>query len=280
MIQRGGGRTDIRNEKGNTVAQAGDLVGLWGALDHAAVAGLRGADRPAVDTSVAVPWRRDRRSPPRFELAQVNIGRLLAPVDSAEIADFVAGLDQINALADTSPGFIWRLQTDAGNATSVRSFDDELIISNLSVWASIEALRAFTYTSAHTGFMSRRREWFKAYGTAYMALWWVPADHRPTIEEAKERLAALDRNGPTPFAFTFRAPFEPPSGLSRIFGGVVPFETGITPPPRVRQGDDDDSTRQPPYLALGCSWSVLLAMVLMAALLWVLGQLGFVGYTD
>lgn len=150
--------------------------------------------------------------PPRFELAQVNIGRLLAPVDSPLIADFMAALDPINALADTSPGFIWRLQTTEGNATSLHSFDDELIISNMSVWASIEALRAFTYTSAHTGVMRRRREWFEAYETAYMALWWVPAGHRPTIEEAKERLAALDRDGPTPFAFTFRAPFEAPTG--------------------------------------------------------------------
>ena len=149
--------------------------------------------------------------PPRFELAQVNIGRLLAPVDSPVIADFMAALDPINALADTSPGFIWRLQTTEGNATSLHSFDDELIISNMSVWASIEALRAFTYTSAHTGVMRRRREWFEAYETAYMALWWVPAGHRPTIEEAKERLAALDRDGPTPYAFTFRTSFSAPA---------------------------------------------------------------------
>ena len=149
--------------------------------------------------------------PTRFELAQVNIGRLLAPVDSPVIADFMAALDPINALADTSPGFIWRLQTTEGNATSLHSFDDELIISNMSVWASIEALRAFTYTSAHTGVMRRRREWFEAYETAYMALWWVPAGHRPTIEEAKERLAALDRDGPTPYAFTFRTSFSAPA---------------------------------------------------------------------
>ncbi len=147
---------------------------------------------------------------PRFELAQVNIGRLVAPVDSPLIADFMEALDPINALADTSPGFIWRLQTTDGNATSIHSFDDELIISNMSVWASIGALRAFTYTSAHTGVMRRRREWFAVYETAYMALWWVPAGHRPAIDEAKERLAALDRDGPTPFAFTFRTPFGAP----------------------------------------------------------------------
>jgi hypothetical protein len=147
----------------------------------------------------------------RFQLAQVNIGRLLAPVDSPLIADFMAALDPINALADASPGFVWRLQTAEGNATSIHSFDDEMIISNMSVWESIEALRAFTYTSAHTGVMRRRREWFEVYESAYMALWWVPAGHRPTIEEAKERLAALDRDGPTAFAFTFRTPFEPPA---------------------------------------------------------------------
>ncbi len=146
----------------------------------------------------------------RFQLAQVNIGRLLAPVESPQIADFMAALDEINALADSSPGFIWRLQTAEGNATSLHSFDDPLIISNMSVWESIEALRAFTYTSAHTGVMSRRREWFEKYATAYMALWWVPAGHRPTIDEAKERLALLDRLGPTVDAFTFRVPFEAP----------------------------------------------------------------------
>ena len=147
--------------------------------------------------------------PHRYELAQVNIGRLLAPVESPQIAEFVAALDPINRLADTSPGFVWRLQTAEGNATAIHSFDDELIISNMSVWESIEALRAFVYTTAHTGIMRRRREWFETYVTSYMALWWVPAGHRPTIEEAKERLAALDRDGPTPFAFTFRQPFDP-----------------------------------------------------------------------
>lgn len=148
---------------------------------------------------------------PRFEVAQVNIGRLLAPVDSPQIADFMAALDPINALADTSPGFVWRLQTADGNATSLHSFDDELIISNLSVWESIETFRAFTYTSVHTGVMRRRRDWFEVYEAAYLALWWVPAGHRPKIDEAKERLALLDRLGPTPDAFTFWVPFDAPT---------------------------------------------------------------------
>ena len=146
--------------------------------------------------------------PPRFELAQVNIGRLLASVDSPVIADFMAALDPINALADTSPGFIWRLQTTEGNATSLHSFDDELIISNMSVWASIEALRAFTYTSAHTGVMRRRREWFERM-KVFMALWRIPAGTLPTLQDAKERLAALELRGPTPYAFTFKRPFSP-----------------------------------------------------------------------
>jgi len=135
---------------------------------------------------------------------------LLGSVDSAEIADFAA-LDTINRLADESPGFIWRLQTEAGDATGIHPFDDGLIIVNMSVTDSIECLRAFTYTSAHTAVMSRRREWFEKYATAYMAPWWIPADHRPTIEEAKERLALLDRLRPTQDAFTFRAPFAPPA---------------------------------------------------------------------
>jgi hypothetical protein len=151
------------------------------------------------------------RETTRYQLAQVNIGRLLAPAESPLIAEFMAALDPINALADTSPGFVWRLQTAEGNATSIHSFDDELIISNMSVWESIEALRAFVYTSGHSGVMRRRREWFERYATSYMALWWVPAGQRPTIEEAKERLALLDRHGPTQEAFTFRQAFEAPT---------------------------------------------------------------------
>ena len=104
----------------------------------------------------------------------------------------MAALDPINALADTSPGFIWRLQTTEGNATSIHSFDDELIISNMSVWESIEALRAFIYTSAHTGVMRRRREWFEAYETRYMALWWIP----PATAPRSRRQGAAGGPGP------------------------------------------------------------------------------------
>ena len=145
----------------------------------------------------------------RVELAQLNVGRMLAPVDSPQIAGFVAELEPINRLADASPGFVWRLQTDQGDATSIRPTEDELFLINMSVWTSIEALRAFTYSTAHVEVLRRRREWFERLATAHMVLWWVPAGHRPTIDEALDRLDRLRREGPTPAAFTFRTPFEP-----------------------------------------------------------------------
>jgi Domain of unknown function (DUF3291) len=146
---------------------------------------------------------------PRWHVAQLNIGRMVAPITAPEVADFVANLEPINALADRSPGFVWRLQTEAGNATSVHAFDDELLLLNMSVWESIEALRAFTYTTAHTAVLRRRAEWFERLAEAHLVLWWVPAGHLPSVDEAIERLERLRRNGPTPEAFTFRAPFAP-----------------------------------------------------------------------
>ena len=140
--------------------------------------------------------------PERFELAQLNVGRMLAPVDSPEIAGFVAELEPINRLADASPGFVWRLQTDAGNATAIRPTEDDLFLINMSVWSSIEALRAFTYGTAHVEVLRRRREWFERLATAHLVLWWVEAGHRPTVEEALDRLDRLRRDGPTPAAFT------------------------------------------------------------------------------
>lgn len=145
---------------------------------------------------------------PRSHLAQLNVGRLLARVDAPEIAGFVAELESINQLADGSPGFIWRLATEAGDATSIRPTEDDLFLINMSVWESIDALRAFTYDTAHVAILRRRREWFERLATAHMVLWWVDAGHRPTIDEALERLDRLRRDGPTPAAFTFRTPFE------------------------------------------------------------------------
>jgi hypothetical protein len=147
----------------------------------------------------------------QWQLAQVNIGRLRAPVDDPLIAEFVAGLDQINALADRAAGFVWRLQTEDGNATAVRPVaDDELLAINMSVWESVETLADFVYRSGHVAFMRRRREWFERFGTSFLALWWIPAGTRPTVPEAMSRIAHLDRHGPTPAAFTFKHRCAPP----------------------------------------------------------------------
>lgn len=137
-------------------------------------------------------------------IAQLNIGRALAPVDSPLLDEFIAALDPINALADRAPGFVWRLQTDEGNATAIRPFDDDRMIVNMSVWESIDALAEFVYRSDHVAVMRRRREWFERI-RVYMVLWWVPAGHMPSADEAIERLEHLRARGPTPHAFTFKA---------------------------------------------------------------------------
>ena len=144
-----------------------------------------------------------------WHLAQLNVGRLLAPLESETLAGFVAALEPINALADGHPGFVWRLQTDAGDATSIRPTDDDLFLINMSVWSSLEMLRAFVYTTAHVQVLRQRRAWFEQLATSHLVLWWVPAGHIPSVDEALARLERLRRDGPTPAAFTFRAPFEP-----------------------------------------------------------------------
>jgi hypothetical protein len=146
-----------------------------------------------------------------YHVAQVNIGMPKAPTDSPLLADFMAALDRINALADESPGFVWRLQTEDGNATAIRPFEDERLMINMSVWESVDELATFVYRSAHVEVMRRRREWFD-HMRLYMALWWVPAGNVPTKSEARERLDHLAEHGPTPFAFTFKVRFPPPDG--------------------------------------------------------------------
>jgi hypothetical protein len=136
-------------------------------------------------------------------VAQVNVALAKAPLDSPLLAEFMAALDPVNALADFSPGFVWRLQTEDGNATSVRAFDDDRIIVNMSVWESIDALANFVYRSDHIAVMRRRREWFERV-VVHMVLWWVPAGHEPSVGEAEERLEHLRLHGPTPYAFTFK----------------------------------------------------------------------------
>jgi hypothetical protein len=145
-----------------------------------------------------------------YELAQLNIGVIKGPIDSPVMADFVANLDRINALAERTPGFVWRLQTEEGNATAIRPYEDERVAVNMSVWRDVESLNKYVYSSAHVEIMRRRREWFEKMDTAFLVLWWVPRGHRPSIEEGKARLEMLRAKGPTAEAFTFRQAFPPP----------------------------------------------------------------------
>ena len=146
----------------------------------------------------------------QYHIAQVNIGRVKAPVEDPIMAGFVARLDEINALAERSPGFVWRLQTSEGNATYFRPYpEDDRILINMSVWQTIESLRHYVYQTAHAELLRQRQAWFEKFAGSYTALWWVPAGHRPGMDEATKRLAHLEKHGPTQFAFTFKTAFEP-----------------------------------------------------------------------
>ena len=151
----------------------------------------------------------------RYHLAQVNIGRMRAPIDDPIMEGFRSQLDPVNALADRTPGFVWRLQTADGNATAIRPYtDDDLMAINMSVWESLEALQQYVYKSAHIGPLRDRKQWFAPMEGPILALWWVPMGHIPTVDEAKGRLAHLKQHGPSPEAFTFRSPFPPPDADS------------------------------------------------------------------
>jgi hypothetical protein len=145
----------------------------------------------------------------KYQIAQVNIGRIKAPLDDPIMAGFVNRLDDLNALADNSPGFVWRLQTDAGNATYFRPYRDDRILLNMSVWETMDDLRNYVYRTIHSELLRQRHEWFEKFSSNYVALWWVPAGHIPGIDEARKRIAHLDAHGPTEFAFTFKKTFPP-----------------------------------------------------------------------
>ena len=149
-----------------------------------------------------------------WHIAQVNIALPRGPLESPALAEFVANLAPVNALADAAPGFVWRLEDESGDATSIRAFDDERLIINMSVWNSIEALWAFVYDSGHLDVMRRRREWMTRIAEAHQALWWLSAGEVPTIDEAKRRLDHIQAHGPTPYAFTFKHRFPPPDDPS------------------------------------------------------------------
>jgi len=145
-----------------------------------------------------------------FELAQLNVGIIKGPMDSPVMADFAANLDRINALAEGSPGFVWRLQTEEGNATAIRPFEDANMLVNMSVWRDLKSLNEYVYRSAHMEVLRRRREWFEPMREAFLVLWWVPKGHRPNVTEAIRKLDLVRSNGPTAEAFTFRQPFPAP----------------------------------------------------------------------
>jgi hypothetical protein len=152
----------------------------------------------------------------RYQLAQLNVGIIRGPMDSPVMAEFAANLERINALADAAPGFVWRLQDDTGDATSIRPADDPNFLVNMSVWQDLESLAAYVYRSAHVEVMRRRREWFTRMDQPFRVLWWMPHGHRPSIEEALERLERLRDQGPSPHAFNFRHPHPPPDAPQPI----------------------------------------------------------------
>jgi hypothetical protein len=157
----------------------------------------------------------------RYQLAQLNIAELKAPLDSPELKDFVDNLDRINALAEASPGFQWRLKGDGNDATSLRPLGDNVIV-NMSVWRDVDALKDYVYRTAHVEIMKRRREWFMRMADAYMVLWWVPAGHEPTVAEAAMRLQLLRERGASPEAFTFARAFAAPDAARPGEGFSLP----------------------------------------------------------
>jgi hypothetical protein len=149
----------------------------------------------------------------KFQLAELNVAALKAPLDSPELKDFVDNLDRINALAESSPGFVWRLKGDGNDATSLRPLGETVIV-NMSTWRDIDSLRHYVYKTAHVEILKRKREWFTRMADAYMVLWWVPEGHEPTVAEAVARLEHLRKHGATAEGFTFGEAFGPPDAAA------------------------------------------------------------------
>ncbi len=148
-----------------------------------------------------------------WQIAQMNLATALYPLDDPGMAEFVARLDEVNALADRSPEFVWRLRSESGNATDIRVGGDPRLIVNLSVWRSVEALFDFAYRSAHRLVMVKRRQWFQPPAGPYQVLWWIEAGKRPTVDDGLARLRRLESEGPGQEASTFKAKFPPPGAM-------------------------------------------------------------------
>ena len=142
-------------------------------------------------------------------IVQANIAQMRAPLDDPMMAGFNERLEPLNALADESPGFVWRLRTEEGDATEIDVFGDELVLFNMSVWESIDALESYVYNSNHVSAVQKRAEWFERPTKSPFVLWWIEAGEIPTIEEGKARLEKLWSDGLTADAFTFRHRFDP-----------------------------------------------------------------------
>lgn len=142
-----------------------------------------------------------------MHIAQMNVGTILYETTDSRMADFMNNLDRINALAETTPGFIWRLTGEGNNATDIRPAADPMFLVNMSVWKNVESLFDYVYRSDHRAFMVRRREWFAKPEGPYLVLWWVEEGHVPGVEEGLARLRYLAEHGPTPYAFTFKTVF-------------------------------------------------------------------------
>lgn len=150
-----------------------------------------------------------------YQLAQVNVARLVATLEDPLLEGFVSGLAPVNAAADEAPGFVWRLQDDGGNATEIEAFgwdvgDGVGIVVNLSVWVDMEHLIAFVYSDLHRAVLRQRRQWFKPMVESSLACWWIPEGTIPTTDDAEERVKYLRDNGPSPYAFTLREHFPAP----------------------------------------------------------------------
>jgi Domain of unknown function (DUF3291) len=145
-----------------------------------------------------------------FHISQVNVAQAKADMGSEVMQGFVSRLDEINALADSANGFIWRLKEDSGSATAIRVFDDPLLLINMSVWANLESLKNYVYKSLHVELIKDRDAWFNKMGESHQALWWIPAGHFPSIEEAQKQLEYIRKHGPSAQAFKFAKPFPRP----------------------------------------------------------------------
>ena len=141
-------------------------------------------------------------------VAQINVGKIIGTsIDDPVMEKFVAQLEEVNAIADGSKGFVWRLKDENNNAVSLNPFGDEKILINMSVWETIEDLEAYVYSGRHLEVLRKRRDWFVKFGQVFVALWYIQAGHIPTVEEARERLDYLQKNGPTTYAFDFKTRF-------------------------------------------------------------------------